>query len=364
MRSSRAIGSAVALAALLMVCSCTPGSATKAGPGTAPVTLTLGTVEQQSNTPYAPEVRAFVDAVSTLSGGALGIEVAWEQAGWVPNAETLVADAVRAGEIDLAFVPTRAFGTFGVHRLDALLTPFLIESPELSSAVVASSTGDAMLSDLEEHGLVGLALIHESMRRPIAYEAALLAPLDYTGVHIRTPESTIAERVISELGGVPIVSTSYHAGPSGERIAAAESAYDWVAALPRGTTATADVVFYPKINVLVASPQSWTALTPEHQEVLRRAAEQARDVGAATTEDESAAAGEYCLAGGALAFAGEEARGQLEHAVSPVRAALEADPVVAADIRAIEELEAATTVTEFVVPWQCRPRRGDWAPWP
>lgn len=358
------VRAAAALTAVLLVSGCTASAATKAGAGIVPVTLRMGTVEQQSNTPYAPEVLAFADAVAHLSDGTLTIDVEWEQSAWRVDSEPRVAEAARRGEIDLALVPTRTFSEIGVQRFNALQTPFLIVSPELSVAVAKSPVAEAMLSDLAEHGLIGLALMHESMRRPIAFEAPLLTADDYRDAVIRTPASEVGERLLRQIGARPVASEGYYVGTSGEVIEAAESAYDWVAALPRGSTATADVAFYPKVNVLVAFPATWSALTPEHQHVIRRAAAQARDDGAATMSDEIAVAGEYCLAGGALAFAGEDARAELVKAASPVRSWLETDPVVAADILAIEKVKAATPVSEFVVPWQCRPPRGDWAPWP
>jgi TRAP-type C4-dicarboxylate transport system substrate-binding protein len=359
----RRVAGAIAIAALLLLCGCTEAG-TKAGAGRVPLTLRLATVEQQANAPYAPDVEAFVAAVERRSAGAVKIDVDWMQPGWVSDAETRAGRSVRDGGVDLALIPSRAFSELGVDRLNALQAPFLIDSAELASSVVMSPIGGAMLEDLAADGFVGLGMAYESLRHPVAYEAPLIEREDYAGIGVRTPESTVARRMFEELGARPEVSWDYLRDQEGNRLGAAEGAFAWWASLPADSIITANVTFYPKVNVFVAAPATWDRMAEEQRAVVLAAAAEASSGATAGVGDEIEAAGAFCSAGHRVAFAPAEAVVELATGMGAVREWLERDPQVAADIRAIELLKASTPAGEFELPWQCRPRTGDWAPWP
>ena len=61
-------------------------------------------------------------------------------------------------------VASRAFDSAGVTTLQALNTPFLIDSNALANAVATSDHVPDLLAGLEDIGVIGLAIAPEGMR--------------------------------------------------------------------------------------------------------------------------------------------------------------------------------------------------------
>lgn len=364
MTRGRRGGVATAVVVALLLCGCTASTGSKAGAAGVPLILDLATVEQEYNTPYAEDVRSFEQLVNELSDGALQVRIEWQRPGVRPNAESWLADEVRADRIDLALIPARAFSVFGVDRLNALQTPFLIDSPELAAEIAQSDLAATMLADLAPDGFIGLAMMYESMRRPIGLGEPLVALEDYVGVGIRTPESVVATRMFEAFGARPGFGSGYIMDADGNPLSAAESAFAWRAALPPSTVATADVAYYPKYNVIVGSPSTWGDLSSEQRALLRKAAAEVAAGAARGVDDEESEAAAYCLAGHRLVLAGTDTVKSLVLAAAPVRQWLEEDPGTASDIDAIEQIALSMTPPAFTVPRECEPPTGDWAPWP
>lgn len=362
-RRARRSVAVAAVGAALVLCACdAPG--TKAGADPAPVTLRLAAVESPANNPYAPEVEEFARLVSELSDDTIRVEVMWEQAGWVPDAETRAAQSVRAGAVDLALVPTRAFSDLGVDRLNALQAPFLIDSAELAGDVSQSDVVTRMLADLESEGFVGLAMAFETLRHPAAYDAPLLGADDYVGKGLRVPQSDVARRLFRLLDARPEVSHIYEIDLRGQELHGAEGAFAWWEPLPENSVMTGNVTFYPKYNALLASPDSWSHLTDEQRAVMLRAArEMSRNAMRGPGADIEDAAG-YCLTGRTVAIASDSEVRTLIEAAEPLVRELEADPIIGSDIAAIRAMKAEASAAPFELPWQCMPRTGDWEPWP
>ena len=165
-------------------------SATASPPATtiAPeLTLRIGTDDRPSDDGpdrvTVVEIEEFARRVDDLSGGRIEIEPVWAAGGTDPHPEwdQVVARMVSGGELELGLIPTRAWDTEGVTTLRALNTPFLITSDSLVADVVSGPLADELMSGLERAGVVGLALMPDSLRHPFSLASPLNAPTDYEG---------------------------------------------------------------------------------------------------------------------------------------------------------------------------------------
>lgn len=107
--------------------------------------------------------------------------------------------------------------------------------------------------------------------------------------------------------------------------------------------ATGNLVWYPKVNVLVANSAAWDALTDGQRDILQQAAAAAQQDAIDTLPDESAAARNWCTStGGTIVGATDEQLAAFEAATIPVRDHLATDPATEALIADIEALKDAT----------------------
>ena len=196
---------AFAVALLVFLAGCATKASTggddKAGGSADPVVLRL------ANTSFSldrhPALQYFVDRVKEVSGGALRIDVA---EGWGNNAadsEQQVVRDVAAGTIQLGSVGTHAFDTVGVSAFQALTAPMLIDNYPLQQAVLGSDIPAKMLAGLDKIGVVGIAVLGDGLRKPIAVDHPLLGPGDYRGITFGAFRSKDHADAIMALGATP-----------------------------------------------------------------------------------------------------------------------------------------------------------------
>jgi TRAP-type C4-dicarboxylate transport system substrate-binding protein len=65
-----------------------------------------------------------------------------------------------------------------------------------------------MLAALEPHGLVGLGLVYEGLRHPVAYSGAIDEVGDFDGLPIRVPASRASVALFEALGARPVHSSA------------------------------------------------------------------------------------------------------------------------------------------------------------
>jgi TRAP-type C4-dicarboxylate transport system substrate-binding protein len=252
---------------------------------------------------------------------------------------------VQKGELDLALIPARAWDELGVTSLQALQAPFLVSSEHLVEQVVQSELAAELLAGLDQAGVVGLALLPESLRHPVGFEHPLLRPADFSGATIRSPPSNVSHRLLEALGAKPvdIWGDAFDAAVENGEIDGAESGFAWFGSMPSSSTFTANITLYPKVNALAANEDAFARLSDEHQRVLREAAAKAVRyvVQNAPTEVDRAAV--YCRNGGAIAFAAEADVAALERAAQPVYEALQADPLTKELIGQIRSMKVQAT---------------------
>ena len=128
--------------------------------------------------------------------------------------------------------------------------------------------------------------------------------------------------------------------------------------LPGHPTATGDVTFYPKFQVLSANAEVFESLTSEQQDVLRQAAAETGRLAIEARISEADAAAAWCDAGGTIVLAGPEGVAAFEAAAAPILDRLSQDALTAeliADIRALKESAEADQGATACAPASAEP---------
>ena len=277
------------------------------------------------------QIRYFAKRAGEVSGGAITVKPVWLAAGDVAHFETATAQQAIDGDLDLALVASRAWDTVGVNSLTPLNAPFLVNTDELVSEVVSGPVQDELLSGLPQVGVVGLGMWPEGLRHPFGFGQPLNAPADYARSTIRAPYSKTTQDMFAALGAE---TTDGPVDPSKQR--GAESSYRLV---PAGT-ATGNVVFYPKVNVLVANAEVEAGLTDRQRDALARATEDTRTWVLENLPSDNEAARTFCAEGGHIQSASPAQVEAMVRATKPVVDAMRKDQVVAGVIGEIEAMAA------------------------
>ena len=220
MRSGPTRAAAVGVAVLMVSvvsAGCT-ATGTKAGPKPPAVTLRLATVEN-AGAEYIDDARRFADEVGVLTQGSVTVTLVLEaDAPWSPQSEQRVTAMAKEGTTELAMVPPRVFDTIGIHGFEALQTPMLVDSAELAGAISTGDIGARMLAELSDQELVGLALVYDGLRRPLAPHGALTAADQFDGLLIRVSVSELTVDMFRALGAVPDSGASHRTATSGRAV--------------------------------------------------------------------------------------------------------------------------------------------------
>ncbi len=121
------------LAVALIAAGCAPTDRT--GGELPPEAVVLELASPTDGTPA--QLGAYIDLVEELSDGSIHITVTsnWASHSGPGNAEQATLDDVAAGEVDMAWVGTRAFDDLGRNAFPALHAPLLVDSYNLQRAV-------------------------------------------------------------------------------------------------------------------------------------------------------------------------------------------------------------------------------------
>lgn len=130
--------------------------------------------------------------IKMFAGGQLGSE-----------ADTL--EITSFGGIDLNRVYFAPLNSIEPMTLPFSL-PFVFDSVDHMRRVVDSPVGDEVLSSLEPHGLIGLAIYDSGSRSFYNTRRAIRSPADMKGLKLRVPASDLSVAMINALGAnaVPI----------------------------------------------------------------------------------------------------------------------------------------------------------------
>jgi TRAP-type C4-dicarboxylate transport system substrate-binding protein len=301
-----------------------------------PVTLRLAVSDEQGY-PSEANVQEFIEQVDKLSNGEITVEPVWNAGSSTDEGfEAGVIQLVRDGEADLGLAASRAWESAGIKSFQALQAPFLIDNDALAAAVATSDIATSMLDGLTEFGIVGLTLWPEDLRHPFSTvpDKPILSPADISGRNFRVTDEGMSRRLIETLGGNPLTGDGGYDG--------AESGLRQAASLSGRPTATANITFFPKYQVLFANGISFEKLSETQQTVLREAAAatQAKAIDESPTDAEASKT--WCLEVGAVVMASQEQVAAFEAAAQPVFDWLEQDPANVELIAAIRELKTDT----------------------
>ena len=361
--SRRAAAVVVAALAVVPLAACGPAGATKAGPGGVPVTLTLATPEGRGY-PYTSFVEDFARRVEEGTDGEVTVDIAWLMLPWDADAEHALVQLVQHGGVDLALIPARAFDLAGIHSLEGLQAPFVIEAPEVAAAAIDLPSVKGALEDLSASGIVGLAIALESMRHPAGYDKPILSLADFDGMGIRTPRSNTSSAIMASLGAHAGLSDSPYLDEDGGELRAAETGLAWIGSLPPDLIVTANMTFFPKFDVIAGSIDRLAGLDESQRAVLESAAQAAARTYTTVAAHEEVAASAFCAGGGRLAFATPEDVAGVRAASAPTLAALRERESTAALIDEVTALKRRTAVAPMTTPVTCLPPTGDGAGWP
>jgi C4-dicarboxylate-binding protein DctP len=334
--------------------------ADKAGGSCAPTVLSLADSDDPTQ-PDTPAVRFFAKRVAKLSQGALGIKITYQAAGdKIATVEQRTVRMVQAGRFDLGWVGARAWDELGVTSFEALQAPFLITSYPLLDKVVASGMAAKMLDDLRRQHVIGLALIPDELRHPIALTHPLVSLADFSGARVRIPPSRVTSSLMRALGAIPLEVPSIRI-PGAFRTLHIDAEELALGNASTPTTVTGNVTFFGKTLTLFAGGPAYRRLTADQREVLRKAAEQTVEHVIATSPTENRLAAAFCGQSQArIVLASKSQLAALVRASQPVYAELERNAETRSFIAGIRRLRAAMPAPPpLVVPRSCsRAKRG------
>lgn len=308
-----------------------------------PVTLRLGLGDGQGDVVVTPFVDDLVEQVARLSD-SITIEPTWKAYG---DAQTgryqVVAQHVIDGDFEMGLLPARGWDAEGVTSLQALQAPFLITDDHLATAVASSDIAQRMLDGMASVGLVGLALYPQDLRHPFSFDdchtAPFMSPGDLAGKTIGAFTSQATFDMLSALGAKADDTTT---GPNEDcAIDGVESGFGHRRYDPLMLTATGNVTFFPRFDVLVIDDAAFARLTESQQTALHQAVAIAQQhVIDGHLTDADAGAG-WCADGGHIVLASDAQVAAFGAATQPLYAGLEQDPLTKELIAAIRELKTS-----------------------
>jgi TRAP-type C4-dicarboxylate transport system substrate-binding protein len=326
------------------------------------IKLTLAGTESRGR-PSIDIAEAFAARVKALSKDSIVVKIAYDSGG---NDATTTANAqeknlvglVRAGKVQLAIVPTRAFEFEGATSFQAIQAPFVVTTEHGMDRLTQGALADRLQSDLPKLGLTGLGLAPEGLRRPFGFAKPLMSPADFAGIRFGASRSRPLFRLLRALGArrVSLTGSAMEHAIAKGTLAGADSSLILAAdgAIPRPGFTAGNVVLFPKIDALVANSRSLKRLSSKQVSLLREAAASARAwaIGALTEQTGHDA---YCKAGGTIVTAPAAAIAGLRAKAAPVLAAMRRDPLTR---RLIAEIAASGSSGGAVARCSRGPGRG------
>ena len=296
---------------------------------------------------YEPAVAYFVNRVAELSDGELRIEVIDEWGESATDFEQQIIRDVASGEVDLGWVGTRIFDTMDVMSFQALTAPMLIDSYPLQEAVIESEIPAQMLEALDPLGVVGLAVLADGLRKPIAVERPLLGPDDWSGITFQSFRSEGQSEAIRALGAQPtdVIFGALDEGLVNGEIQGFEKnllVYQINAMTAHAPYITANVNLWPQTVAIFANSDRLAALSEKHREWLTTAAEDAAGLSSGLADQDAPMVANLCESGARFANASEADLTALREAFTPVYETLSQDSQTAEFIDQIESIKHST----------------------
>jgi TRAP-type C4-dicarboxylate transport system substrate-binding protein len=333
-------------AALAAGCGLGGGGDDKAGGSSAPTVLRLAAADD-ADQPDARLVRRFASKVAALSGGSVRVRVVWDAAGQESAGyEAQIARLVQDGDFDLGWMGARSWDRLGVTSLQALQAPFLVTDQALLGRVAAGPLGARMLSGLDDHGFVGLALVPDRLRYPFGVRHALASPSDFAGARVRVFPSRATDALMRALGATPvhISGDDVAAAVAKREIDGAEAGLGTNSSDEGENHVTTNLALFPKALTLFANRDAYDRLDEDQQAAVRSAARETAAYAAAHPLSENGLIRDFCASGRAVTAvaASSDDVAALTRAARPVYAELERDSETKSLIAAIRDLKSTS----------------------
>lgn len=336
LNSSIPIALAVSAALALSACSTPP---TRAGQEIDPITLSSETVGPQT---VGGDVLARL--VETTSAGAVQVTDP-KGASYSEDNEGDIIEALQAGTFDISVLRADRLATAGAASLGVLQTPFLVTTDAQAAKIAADPVADDLMADLDDIGLIGIALVPGGLRHPFGYNKALYGPNDYEGETINTRYGSGIEAILAALGATVdhSIDEREDKARSGE-LRGIEVSFQQQAAVDRPAVVTSNVVLYEKFDVVVVRSETWNGMTSAQQASLRSAAVAAGLSALAARDTEAKGLERWCsLSQAASVVATDEQLTQLKAALQPLIDANLSAPGAADIAKQLSELGAGTS---------------------
>ena len=350
MTTGRRVAATVAVTVTSLLATSGCGAVDRAGSPAPATVVSLHAV----NILDGEELEPFVQRVNRLSHGTIRLELRNNWHPGQPDNEADAVRAVRAGRVDVAFVPVRAWHDAGVTSFDAMIAPLTVDSYALERRVLADGQLlDGMLGGVTPLGLTGIGVLPGPMRKPVGVSHDLLAAKDFQAADIAISRSPVAAKFFDALGGTSTPSSFF-----GQPISAFDGAEQQVASVEGNrydtvaTSVTANVNLWPRPISVVANTATFTRLTSQQRNVLRRAARQSLDATLALQQqDEQDAFGILCRRGHIrLTGASADDIASLRSASRPVLDWLSQDADTATALARIESLRPKVATVSDETP--------------
>jgi TRAP-type C4-dicarboxylate transport system substrate-binding protein len=344
-RSACCAVAVVALVTPLVGCGATDPSASAAGEKAGGSVPAEPVVLRMLNPIDPSSTEDFIDQVNKVSDGMLTIEPIdhWhEDAPDRATRERSIFDAIRSGEAPLAATAVRAWHDQGFRSFDALITPMLIDRPDVETAVLHGDVATDMLARLDGSGLTGIGILPGPILHPGGLAHPLVDVADYRETTVSLAPNAVGQKWLESLGATPqptmFLDDADFAGVGGFALQ--------VSSAPSVASAiTTNVAIGPRPLVIYGNAAALAGLSEQNRKYLRDAALATIDVKVANDqarEIEDAAV--LCRVGTDFVTAGQAQVDALRAASEPVYQWLREDPATSGFLDRIQQIADDTPI--------------------
>jgi len=153
------------------------------------------------DTPKGQAAELFKRRAAELTGGRVRVDVFPNGTGYKDYEEI---QALQLGAVDMLAPSLSKFGQLGVKEFEAFDLPFLFEDEAALRKVTEGPVGRALLRQLEEKGIVGLAFWDAGFKS-FSANRPLHRPEDFKGLRMRIQASGVIDAQMRALGALPQV---------------------------------------------------------------------------------------------------------------------------------------------------------------
>lgn len=249
--------------------------------------LTVGTT-QTEDSHYGAFLKTFKEKIEADSNGEISVSIHYNSE--IGNERDML-ESVQLGTLDGTFISTGVISNF-VKDFNVLDFPFLFDNVEHARTTLSGEVGDILNSKLEENGIVNLAFAENGFRHITNSKQPIEKPEDLEKLKIRTMEVPIHQEVFSAFGASPTpmawseVFTSLQQGVIDAQENPIAIIYSSKFEEVQKYISLTGHVYSPA--VLLVGKATFEKFSEEHQEIIRKASEEAKQANFTFIDDNEA----------------------------------------------------------------------------